>query len=134
MELVRESDRQKVQVPCLDMDATLEAAEADCIEVLHMDVQGAEYPFIQSMRKAVSAGKVRFIVVSTHHELISQSATTHEDCMREIVAMGGHIFCEHNVVESFSGDGLIVASFFPCDRTLEFPSITRNQAATSLFR
>jgi FkbM family methyltransferase len=134
MEFLRESDRQKVQVPCFDMDATLEAAGAACIEVLHLDVQGAELPFIQSMPKAVAAGRVRFIVASTHHELISESPSTHHDCMHKIEAMGGHIFCEHSVEESFSGDGLIVASFFPCDRDLEFPSISRNQAKTSLFR
>jgi hypothetical protein len=99
-----------------------------------MDVQGAEHPFIQSMANAVDGGKVRFIVVSTHHESISGSASTHEDCVREITALGGHVFCEHSVSESFSGDGLIVASFFPCDRALEFPSISRNHAATSLFR
>jgi hypothetical protein len=47
--------------------------------------------------------------------------------------MGGHVFCEHSVSESFSGDGLIVASFFSCDRGLEFPDISRNQPETSLF-
>ena len=116
------------------MDAVLQAAETDCIEVLHMDVQGAELPFLQSMAKAAGEGKVRFIVVSTHHEMISGSPTTHQDCVREITAMGGHVFCEHSVSKSFSGDGLIVASFFSCDRGLEFPDISRNQAATSLFR
>jgi FkbM family methyltransferase len=131
---VRESDGQTVQVPCFDMDAVLRTADADCVEVLHLDVQGAEHPFLQSMAKAVGEGKVRFIVVSTHHEMISGSPSTHEDCVREITAMDGHVFCEHSVPESFSGDGLIVASFFPCDRTLKFPRISRNQPATSLFR
>ena len=130
----RESDGQEVQIPCFDMDAVLQAADTDCVEVLHMDVQGVEHPFIQSMANAVDKGKVRFIVVSTHHESISGSASTHEDCVREITALDGHVFCEHSVSESFSGDGLIVASFFPCDRALEFPSISRNQPATSLFR
>jgi hypothetical protein len=116
------------------MDATLEAAGTDCIEVVHMDVQGAELPFIRSMAKAVSAGRVRFIVASTHHETISGSPTTHQDCLNEIATMGGHIICEHSVEESFSGDGLIVASFFQCDRVLNFPPISRNRATTSLFR
>ncbi len=132
-DFVRELDGQSIQIPCLNMDAVLRAAEADCIEVLHMDVQGAELPFLQSMAKAAGEGKVKFIVVSTHHEMISGSPTTHQDCVREITAMGGHVFCEHSVSESFSGDGLIVASFFPCDRGLEFPDISRNQPETSLF-
>jgi FkbM family methyltransferase len=134
VEFVRESDRRCVQIPCFDMDAVLQAAETSCIEVLHMDVQGAELPFIQSMANAVSEGKVRFVVVSTHHETISGSRTTHSDCLLELAAMGGTIHCEHKVDESFSGDGLIVASFFPCDRSLALPNISRNKAATSLFR
>src|SRR5688572_29905582 len=68
IELVRESDGQKVVVPCLDMEGILDAVGRDCIEILHMDVQGAEYPFIQSMAKAVASNKVRFILASTHHK------------------------------------------------------------------
>ena len=132
-DFVRESDGQSVQIPCLNMDAVLRGAETDCIEVLHMDVQGAELPFLQSMAKAVEErNKIHCRLHPSRDDL--QLATTHHDCAREIRTMGGHIFCEHSVSESFSGDGLIVASFFPCDRSLAFPSISRNQAATSLFR
>jgi hypothetical protein len=58
----------------------------------------------------------------------------HGDWMADVTAMGGHIFCAHRVTESFSGDGLIVGSFFPCDRGLEFPNISRNVLEKSLFR
>jgi FkbM family methyltransferase len=132
-DFVRESDGTTTQVPCLDMDAVLRSADTDCVEVLHMDAQGAELPFIQSMGQAVGEGKVRFIVVSTHHETISGSPSTHEDCVRDITAMGGHVLGGHSIPESYSGDGLIVASFFPADRALAFPGISRNQEATSLF-
>lgn len=133
IEITRESDGVKVHVPCYDMDAVLEASQDECIEILHMDVQGAEYPFISSMQQAVSVGKIRFLVVSTHHELISGSKTTHLDCMEEIVRMGGHILCEHSVEESYSGDGLIVASFFASDRVIQTPQISRNHPSNSLF-
>lgn len=134
IEITRESDGATVHVPCYDMATVLQAAQDECIEILHMDVQGAEHPFITSMKHAVSAEKVRFLVVSTHHELISGSKTTHQDCIEEIIRIGGHILCEHSIDESYSGDGLIVASFFASDRVIQLPQISRNRASTSLFR
>ncbi len=86
--------------------------KGEVIEVLHMDVQGAELAFLESMTQAVASGLVRFLVVSTHHSSISGSKTTHGDCVNAIRRIGGTIFVEHDVQESFSGDGLIVASFF----------------------
>lgn len=75
----------------------------------------------------------RFVVVSTHHAQISGSATTHEDCLRAIQKLGGILLEEFSVEESFSGDGLIVASFDPADAALALPSITRNEPARSLY-
>lgn len=134
MQVRRESDGRIVTIPCLDMDALLRTACAERIEVLHMDIQGAEHPFVVSMRNATAAGKLRFILVSTHHESISGVATTHEDCVAEIVAQGGAILAQHSVAESYSGDGLIVASFNPADAGIRMPAISRNNAQSSLFR
>lgn len=121
------------ELPMVDMNAVAALAEGRVIELLHMDVQGFELPFIRSMTKAVADRKLRFVVVSTHHGSISGSATTHADCIKAIEALGGHVLVEHDVQESFSGDGLIVASFLPHDRALSLPEISRNEAARSLF-
>ena len=126
---------------CLDMDAVLARLGGRPIEILHMDVQGAELPFIESMRRAVAERKVRFTVVSTHHESvfstyqksISGSATTHEDCVRALQSLGAKVFVDHDVYESYSGDGLIVASFAAEDRSIVLPAISRNARARSLF-
>ena len=118
---------------CLDMDAVLARAGGQPIEVLHMDVQGAELPFLESMRKAVTERMVRFAVISTHHESITGSATTHEDCVRAIQSLGAKVFVDHDVYESYSGDGLIVASFAPEDRSIMLPAISRNVRERSLF-
>ena len=98
-----------------------------------MDVQGAELPFLESMRKAVTERMVRFAVISTHHESITGSATTHEDCVRAIQSLGAKVFVDHDVYESYSGDGLIVASFAPEDRSIMLPAISRNVRERSLF-
>jgi SAM-dependent methyltransferase len=118
---------------CLDMDAVIGRVDGKPIEVLHMDVQGAELAFIRSMRSAVEQRQVRFVVVSTHHESISGSATTHEDCVQALQALGAKVFVEHDVFESYSGDGLIVAGFLSADRSIVLPQISRNQRRRSLF-
>lgn len=73
------------------------------------------------------------MVVSTHHSSISGSHTTHSDCLDELRELGATVLVEHSVEESFSGDGLIVASFYDCDKDLRFPDISRNRAENSLF-
>jgi hypothetical protein len=107
------------------MPALAQRINHEPIEVLHMDVQGAETGFIRSMRRSDAKNCVRFLVISTHHESISGSATTHEDCLEELRSQGAAILAEHSVAESFSGDGLIVASFEPADRWRRLPPISR---------
>lgn len=127
---------------CLDMDAVLARVGGRPIEMLQMAVQGAELSFIESMRCAVSARKVRFIVVSTHHasvvstdkKSVSGWATTHEDCIKALKTLGANVLAEHDAYESFSGDGLIVASFADADQAIVMPAISRNVRERSLFR
>jgi FkbM family methyltransferase len=119
-------------LPCLDMDAILESAGGP-IEMLHVDIQGAEIGLIESMGDAVSKGAIRFLVVSTHHESISGAAFTHDDCIRAIRRLGGVLLAEHSVEESYSGDGLIVASFLPDDLGIELPKPSKNAPEKSLF-
>lgn len=131
--LIPESTGSPLKLPSLDMARVLDRVNGTPIEVLHIDAQGAEYPFLRSMADAVGQGKVRFLVMSTHHSSISGSPRTHRDCLRLVTSLGGHVLCEHSVQESFSGDGLIVASFTAADRAISLPSISRNRARNSLF-
>jgi len=97
-----------------------------------MDVQGVELPFIQSMRRAVEAARVRFCVVSTHDQTISGSPTTHQDCVAALTELGATVLAEHDVYESYSGDGLIVVSFESRDASIRMPAISRNVSEKSL--
>jgi FkbM family methyltransferase len=126
-----DGDGVAANAECLDMASLQERIDHEPIEILHMDVQGAETGFIRSMRKSTAATSVRFLVISTHHESISGSATTHEDCLEELRSQGAAILAEHSVAESFSGDGLIVASFDPGDRWRRLPPISRAPAELS---
>jgi hypothetical protein len=115
----------------LDMAALAMRLDQAPIEVLHMDVQGAETGFIRSMRHAGTSGLVRFLVASTHHASITGSTTTHEDCLAELRSHGAVILAEHSVAESYSGDGLIVAAFDPQDAGISLPPLGRATGAES---
>ena len=108
----------------LDMPALTTRLDQAPIEVLHMDVQGAETGFIRSMRDAGASGVVRFLVASTHHASITGSMTTHEECLAELRSQGAVILSEHSVAESYSGDGLIVAAFDPRDAGISLPPLS----------
>lgn len=128
-----ESTKEVRSLPCLDMPAILNLTKGQTVELLHIDAQGAELDFIYSMEKAARDRVVRFLVISTHHSSISGLIDIHNECIAMIKSFGGFILIEHDVQESFSGDGLIVASFFSEDHELSMPSITRNIASKSLF-
>lgn len=128
-----ESLNASLTLPSFNMDSVLNLTGGSNIEILHMDVQGAELAFLKSLGNATQNGKIRFVVISTHHRAISGSQTTHEDCLEEVRRLGGHILLEHDIQESYSGDGLIVASFVTHDKILKLAPISRNQAENSLF-
>jgi hypothetical protein len=129
-----ESCATPVSLPQYDAAAVLAEGGDEPIEVLHLDTQGAEWPFLRSITPDMARHKLRFIMVSTHHSCISGSKTTHHDCVETLRALGASILVEHDVIESFSGDGLILASTQAHDRDLWFPEISRNRAERSLFK
>lgn len=132
-EIRRESDGLNVKVPQWDFRRIVDESSGKLVELLHIDAQGAELPFIRGMRREGCVGKVRFLVISTHHHSISGSRTTHHDCLIELMGMGAVILAEHSVEESFSGDGLIVASLDAQDAHLVLPEISKNHPQNSLF-
>lgn len=128
-----ETSPEPVSLPMFNA-ASVVAEAGESIELLHLDIQGAELPFLRSITSDMASQKLRFIMVSTHHSCISGSKTTHVDCVEALRAIGATILVEHDVIESFSGDGLILASTLACDRDLWFPAISRNRAERSLFK
>ncbi len=129
----RESDGRVVEIPCHEVKSILEAIGKQPVELLHIDAQGAELPFLESAREVISGGLIRFVFLSTHHKSISGSPSTHEDCLSLIDNMGGVILAQHSVEQSFSGDGLVVASFNPQDSAISIPEFSVNCAEDSLF-
>jgi FkbM family methyltransferase len=118
-----ESTGGNVLIECLDMPSLASRLGGRPIEMLHMDMQGMELEFLRSLRR--TPRMPRFLMVSTHHESISGSPSTHMDCIMELEMQGAVILAEHDVLESYSGDGLVAASFDPRDAGISLPAISR---------
>jgi FkbM family methyltransferase len=128
-----ENSSEPITLPMLNGDSILGISRGKEVELLHLDTQGAELHFIKSLMAATDKKLVRFVMVSTHHSSISGSTNTHFECLQQLRLLGASILIEHDVIESFSGDGLILASFYPEDANLYFPKISRNRSESSLF-
>lgn len=114
------------------VDTIVRENKIDSVDILHMDIQGAELDALESASKTIKSGKVRFLFISTHHHSISNEPRMHEKCIEFVQKHNGHIVCDHSIYESFSGDGLIVASFDKRDKdfSIELPI---NRASQALF-
>lgn len=124
---------RRVRVPIRTVDSLVKEQKTDRLEILHMDIQGAELDALKGAQKSIKAGRIRFIFVSTHHYLISGDPLTHQRCLQFILDNGGHVITEHTIAESCSGDGLIVASFAEEDKDFKVETSLQH-TDDSLFR
>jgi FkbM family methyltransferase len=127
-----ESDGQLHDVPFEGLGSMLDRFGLDRADLLLVDIQGAEVPLLDGGRDLLRDGRVRFMVISTHHHRISGDPLTHQRVVMLLRELGGHIITEHSVAESFTGDGLVVVSFDPQDRDLEIVT-SRCRVSDSLF-
>lgn len=104
------------------------------LDLLHCDTQGAETAVIASSEPLFRNHTIRFLMVSTHSHHISGDPLTHQRCLAMVQAFGGRVLAEHDVHESYSGDGLIAAYFGAEPLYWNEPPISRNRYSTSLFR
>jgi len=104
------------------------------LDVLHCDAQGVELEIVECCQDLACAGRLGWIVMSTHSHHISGDALTHQRCLGLLSTAGATILAEHDVRESFSGDGLIVAKFGPVPDGWQKPRLSYNRYSESLFR
>lgn len=129
---VAESDGQEYSVPAYDLASLMSMAGVDEVDVVFCDIQGFETPMLRQSATLLASGAVRFVVMSTHHSSISGDPLTHQKARRTIEELGGYVVAEHTVSESFSGDGLIVASFNGRDRDFTV-EVSHARARDTLF-
>jgi FkbM family methyltransferase len=104
------------------------------LDILHCDTQGAETAVIASCEALLRSGKIRFGVFSTHAHQISGDPLTHQRCLAMLKDFGGRILAEHDVHESFSGDGLIAAYFGTEPLDWQAPALSFNRYSNGIFR
>lgn len=115
-----ESDGQTYDVVQHDLASLMSVSGlADRVDLVLADVQGAESVLIERARGDFESGRVRFLIVSTHHHSISDNALTHQQALQKLTDAGGYVIAEHTVGESFSGDGLIAVSFDERDKDFQ---------------
>jgi FkbM family methyltransferase len=131
MQFRAESDGRSYTVPQCDLGSVLSTEGLDRVDLVLADVQGAETTLLLRGADLLRAGKVRFLIVSTHHHSISGDPLTHQSALRMLLDLGAHVVCEHSVPESFSGDGLIAVSFHERDRDL-IVQVSRARSKDSL--
>lgn len=118
LRLRADSDGREITVTQYSPEGLMATAGMERVSLLLADIQGAERALIGQIGELVAAGRLRFLLVSTHHPRISGDPLTHDRFLQGVRALGGHVIAEHTVGESYSGDGLVAASFDPRDRDL----------------
>jgi FkbM family methyltransferase len=104
------------------------------LDMLHCDAQGIETNILESCSALFRAGRVSWVFISTHSHHISGDPLTHQRCLSLLLNAGATIVTEHDVQESFSGDGLIVAKFGALPEGWAPPALSYNRYSDSLFR
>ena len=127
-----ESNGQMISIPALNFTGVVSATEQKNIDIVLVDIQGAEIPLLQNLSEVLKHSTIRFMAISTHDVEISGSPITHQSALELLVQNDAHIILEHSVSESFSGDGFILASFFEEDKSMHIP-ISYNRSKNSLF-
>lgn len=134
---VRAFDTEKsgcIDALCYDVPTLMAMHGMDKLTILHCDTQGAELVVLQQAAPLLQERRIDWVVVSTHHHSISGDPLTHQRCLHLLRGIGGTVVAEHDVQESYSGDGLIVARFCPEPSGWQPVELSHNRVSTSLFR
>ena len=95
-------DGSRLRLPMVSVDGLMQQWAVETIDVLHADVQGAEFDMLLGAERALTSRRVGYVFVSTH-------GCEHRRCLDRLTRLGYEIIAAHTVLESFSGDGLIAA-------------------------
>jgi len=127
-------DSGTIDLACVCVPDLMAAHGIEYLDILHCDAQGVELAVLESCAPLAAAGRLGWLIISTHAHQISGDPLTHQRCLAVLRQSGASILAEHDVHESFSGDGLIVAKFGALPPAWQAPAISYNRYSESLFR
>jgi hypothetical protein len=84
------------------------------LNILHSDIQGAEFEMLQGGEQMISKHAVDFIFVSTHSELL------HANVKSRLIAWGYVVLADVSPEQSYSDDGILVVKSPRVDFKLNF--------------
>lgn len=123
-----------LKLPRYSVEKLMARRGLEYLDLLHCDIQGAEVNTLDGCRALFRQRRIGWVFVSTHAHAISGDPLTHQRCLDILRDCGAIIEAEHDVHESFSGDGLIVARFAAPPADWMPVTLSRNRQSTSLFR
>jgi predicted O-methyltransferase YrrM len=88
--------------PVTSVDALVERFNLQHIHILHSDIQGFEGDMLKGAAKALAAGMIDYIFISTHGQEL------HESCRRTLQDAGFEMIADADMNETYSFDGLLV--------------------------
>jgi FkbM family methyltransferase len=124
----------EIELACFSVEQLLTIHQWPKLDLLHCDVQGAEFDILEGCRELFRSGAIDWVFVSTHAHQISGDPLLHLRCLEFLRDCDAIIEAEHDVHESFSGDGLIVARFCAPPVGWTTPVLSYNRQSQSLFR
>lgn len=89
----------------VSVDSLMTEHGLDHLDVLHSDIQGHELAMLEGAVETLGKQKVDHVFISTH-----LTSDLHRQCATRLAAWGYHILHSIDLDETFSDDGLIVAS------------------------
>ncbi|HXB58992.1 MAG TPA: FkbM family methyltransferase [Candidatus Acidoferrales bacterium] len=105
--LVGSKSSNDTKPPTVAVDDLMKTHSLDRLEILHADIQGAEHEMLLGGQQSFAGKKIRFVFISTH------GTRMHARCLGFLRKHHYHVIVEHTTHESFSNDGLIVATADP---------------------
>jgi hypothetical protein len=97
-------ETKATECPVISIDSLEYWKEGKRIDILHSDIQGYELEMLYGAKNTLLNNLVDYVFISTHSDII------HLNCLKYLTDLEFNILAEHNVSESYSNDGLIVAS------------------------
>ena len=93
----------KNATPIIRLDSFFKKRKIEFIDILHSDIQGAEYEMLEGLGEFIKQKKIGYFFISTH------SNDIHNDCLSLLVQHEYEILFSIDLDESFSFDGIIVS-------------------------
>ena len=91
-------------IPIICTDDYVATNKIEFIDILHSDIQGFEYDMLLGSTQTIKENKIGYVFISTHGNDV------HYKCLHFLEQHNFKILCDADEYETYSLDGLIVAS------------------------